>query len=143
MIGKAFRAELGRLTSEEESSLRSWGEENCASSVVFREAGNVVVWLCARERPFTKVNFMRSTRSLLKRLGVGTHRLKMSRSWLILIAPFTVHVEAEAARGMCLDIDPPGKEVQMDTERSVALPNRRPRAGKEDLDATAILRDER
>jgi hypothetical protein len=136
--GKAFRAEIGNLTADEETSLRTWGDENCASSVVLRESGNVV-WLCVRERAFTKVNFMRSTRSLLKRLGVDTNRLKNSRSWLILIATFTVDVEAKASRGRCVDIP---SEMGTD-ERTIRIPDRRARAGKEDVNVTTISRDER
>jgi len=116
--GKAFRAEIGQLTSEEEALLRSWGDENCASSVVYREGGQVV-WLCVRERAFTKANFMRSTRALLTRLGIDTKKLKKSYPWLCLIATFTVEVESQARS--CICVDPAGTD-----ERTIQIPDRRP-----------------
>ena len=81
MTSRSFRAVLPHLGEEELQRLRRWGADNCSASCVFRE-GEAVIWLASRERARSRVAFLRSVRSTLRRLCVDVARLR--GRWLTL-----------------------------------------------------------
>ena len=88
---KSFRAVLPDMSEECSAKLRRWSLENCASTAVSREDGDVVVWLATRDRCKTRENFMRSIRTTLRRLNIDA---RPRGRWLELACDEVVAAEA-------------------------------------------------
>ena len=79
---KGFRCALPHLR-EDQLNVRSWAEQTCALSMVFRE-GRGVLLVALKDTPRSSASFARTVRSALHRRGIDVplrgHWCTLSRS---------------------------------------------------------------
>ena len=133
---KSFRAVLPHLDDAQLEKLQCWIELSCASGLVFREGGHVVL-IATRERARTKEAFMRSVRGTIGRLGIALNAGK--GRWLALTSEAAVADEMKE-RNACAGpsvatlptknetVGETAEDVGDDNVRLIALPSLKRRA---------------
>ena len=132
---KSFRAVLPHLDDAQLEKLQCWIELSCASGLVFREGGHVVL-IATRERARTKEAFMRSVRGTIGRLGIALNAGK--GRWLALTSEAAVADEMKERNGAGPSVatlptknetvGETAEDVGDDNVRLIALPSLKRRA---------------